>query len=145
MRAKTNARTRGTSEKSRAGIAWVQSDKKATPAFWRKMFKELSKETEPKIAPGVEQEIESDTGGSGGNAFARRVGLAFLTLKFSESASTMGEDMEGAMLMADMADRVKASVEAHREVARLLEMAHSRMLTALSPVAERATHSGTRT
>lgn len=108
---------------------------KPTPAFWRETFMTLSREEEPKIRPGVEAEIEADMSGKGGNAFARRAGLAYLTQPFRESARRMGNDRESAEIMLDLANRVQASAEAHREVARLLDMAQVRIFAALSGVA----------
>lgn len=109
-------------------------DAKPTAAFWRDNFNALSQEKGPKILPGVDAEIEADMSGEG-NAFARRVGLSYLTKPFREVAQGMGEDRETAEMWLDLANRVDASAKAHREVARLLEMAHARMLTALSAVA----------
>jgi hypothetical protein len=104
-------------------------------ASWAALLKTLKLEDAPKVAPGVEKEIESDLTGSGGSAIGRRIGTAYLTQPFRKTLRAMKADPRTAEAFREAARSVKAAAKAHRRVAELLEMAHARLMMSVGEAA----------
>ena len=98
-----------------------------------RLFAQLTAQPSPALGPGVAEDIEQDLQ-RGSAAVGRRIGTAFLSQPFGNTAARLRADDRSAVAMAEALKAVTNSAKAHREVAALLEMAEARIVIALGEV-----------